>query len=147
MRTKIVVSLLAMLVCVSLALATQTSEPPAGSNSFGLLEIFASVTVLAAFVVPATELVTKAINAVFKVVVDGLPARLLSWVVSIVICVAAAYFKLGFFADIATVYSVPLTGSLVGLATGFIANGFFTADVATALLAALKIKIPVTQNK
>jgi hypothetical protein len=129
-----------------ISLAQETAETPA-TQTIDPLQAFYTLAGLAALVLVLTEGLTKAISGTFKFILDGFLARLFSWFVSIGICTGAAYLKLGFFADIATAYSLWLTGIIVGLIVGFVANGFFTSQLATFILEAFKIRIPAPQSK
>lgn len=92
------------------------------------MDMVALVTVLAGIVVPVSELLG---GKLLKF--DGTKARLLSWLVGVVLGLGAGF--LGFAPDW-------MQGALAGFLAALVANGVFTMDQVKKLLEALKLRDP-----
>lgn len=96
---------------------------------FDAQSYFATLSAFVALVLAATQMLKKAIN------IDGGYAKILSWIVSILLGFIGWYFKLGIFEDLQWYWAI-----IYGIAGGLMANGIFNIGVVDAILSLIPKK-------
>lgn len=108
----------------------QGTDP--GVDLTDLNQYFISLAAL----VPLVIIVVSWIKKLIKM--EGIVAQIVSWLISIGLCFAGWFLKIGLFADIATWWYILIYGFAVGLA----ANGFFKIEFIQTLLTLLGLIKP-----
>lgn len=111
-----------MLLAFPMLALAQDGSP--GTDPTGLISYFESLAALVPLVILIMGFIKKAIR------IEGLPAQILTWVISIGLCYGGWLLKWGLFADITTWWLVLIYGFSAGLA----ANGFFKIEFITTFL-------------
>ena len=120
---------LALCILIPLGLMAQTGD---GTLDPNIQNYFANLVGMAALSTLVVGVVKKLVSA------TGFIAQLISWAVSIALCYAGWFLKLGLFETITLAY-VPL---IYGVAVGLVSNGIFNIEFVKTILRLFKLEPP-----
>lgn len=130
MRLRIVFFMLFCVISLTPFAFSFQDEPPLPSE---FMDYAGTLGGLWALVIVVSETVDRFTK------LDGKAALIQSWVVGIVLAIAAAYFNVGMFAE-EGLLPFYYEGAIVGFIMALVANGTFKVNVAKAVLEKIKVR-------